>query len=132
MTDHLSTLQTKSFAALSANTDLGTKISGIYDVPPEDAAGTYMEIGDVSSNWRGTSSNDSWRARIEFHVWSDKKGKAAVHEILGLISAILHQANLDMTPFNLVNILEDDRDVITDVGDDLMHGIITFMAHIEA
>lgn len=132
MTDHLLTLQTAAYGALSGSTELMTQIDDIYDTVPEKAKGTYVEIGELQAFERGTKDTDSWRVLIDFHVWSDKTEKAYTHNVLSLIRAPLHGAALDLAPYSLTSIREQSRRVMTDVGDDLVHGIITFVALMQA
>lgn len=132
MTDHVLTLQTKVFEAMEGSTALEALTSGIYDTVPEKAKGTYVEIGDLDSFERGHKSGDSWRVLVDLHVWSDKTGKTPTHNVLAVLRSLLHETALDVSPYTLTLIREKNRKVMTDVGDELVHGIITFEALMEA
>jgi len=73
------------YTALSTNAGVMGKVTGIFDVPPEDQPSPYIVI-DTLQSLEGRLLNATERQwAVDVHIWSSYKGKKEVLEIADLV-----------------------------------------------
>ena len=87
---HVAIIQ-KIYNALTTNNDLMNKISGVYDVIPEEEVSPYVVIDTLQSLEGGLLNAKERQWAVDVHIWSDYKGKKEVLEIADLIVKALDE-----------------------------------------
>jgi hypothetical protein len=119
-------LQQALYTALEAHAPLRTRVSGIYDAPPQDAAMPYVTIGeDVMSDASGKAMRSSDH-RLALHIWSRSAGKKEAKQLLALVDEALEQQPLLPAGFALINMRFLQSTVLTDADGLTQHGIAEY------
>jgi len=123
-------LQEAVFAALSADADLGARITGLYDRPPEGAIAPYISFGDTSIDPYDTKTIGGTRIRFDISVWTSGSGQMDAKEIMALVDAVLHDSLPEVSGFDLVSLRLASARVTHDDSDAaaLTEGRISYQA----
>jgi len=89
-------LQEAVYAALIANSDLTTKVTGVYDEPPIGARMPYISFGDTSLSNADTKSEAGMIIDFDVSVWSGEESQMQAKELMALVDADLHTADLNI------------------------------------
>jgi len=64
-------------------------VTGVFDVPPVDAAGPYLTVGpDLVSDW-STKTETGHEHRVQVRVWDEGPGVARLKPLMGAVEAAL-------------------------------------------
>jgi hypothetical protein len=123
-------LQRSIYQALARDTDLTTFLGGvrIYDDAPQAAPYPFITLGQsVIQDW-STGTEDGAEHSLTLHVWSRAGGKKQVHEIIGVIEAVLHDQPLMLEDHHLINLRHEFSEARPDPDGDTFHGIVRYRA----
>jgi hypothetical protein len=123
-------LQQALFACLTADTALVALLGAarVYDDVPQSVEFPYLTVGQsVARDW-STASEEGNEHVLTLHVWSQTKGRAQVHEIMGAARAALHDASLTLVGHRLINLRHEFSEARRDADGETYHGILRFRA----
>lgn len=125
-------LQEAVFSLLSSDGLLAAKLTGVYDQPVENAAYPYLEMGETSL--RSADVKDRFGEDIEFEVlvWSADPGQMEVKELMADIDALLHDGDLAVSGFDLIQIRRQNANIVRQYGSAgvLYRGRLRYVARI--
>lgn len=133
MEDAPRALQQAVYQVLVADSDLETLIGGarIYDHVPQGTGYPYVTIGEnLVRDW-STSSDAGAEHSFAVHIWSRAPGRGEAHNMIGLISALLHDQQLTLSGHRLVNLRQQFSEVRRDPDGRTFHGVMRFRATTE-
>nr|WP_278520051.1 DUF3168 domain-containing protein [Brucella anthropi] len=116
--------------AFSPLTDIvGT---GVYDMPPLEAAYPYVTLGDEYNFQDDVTCKKSYRVYFQVEGWSDHRGYKEVKEIAQAVNDALHKYPLDVADYRLISLLRIKTEFIRQPDGILSHSVSDFLAYIEA
>ena len=122
-------LQTTIYSTLSSdNTLTSTLGSGVYDEVVEGATYPFVSLGEETAIDYGTKNENGGETTINIHIWSQYKGAKETKQIMDRIHDLLHDSNLTVTGFNLVNLRFEYSDILRDPDGVTRHGVMRFRA----
>lgn len=122
-------LQTRIYSTLNGDSNLTSTLgASIHDDVPEGTSYPFVTLGEEQSNEYGTIDADGADTALTIHVWSQYKGAKQTKDILDRIHTLLHDSNLSVTGFNLVNLRFEFSDIMKDPDGVTRHGVIRFRA----
>ena len=123
-------LQRAVYSALAGDATLVALLGGphVYDDVPQKAAFPFVTIGRSELRDWSTGTDPGTEHQLTMHVWSRVAGRREVHEILGALADILHEATLSLTDHILVNLRQDFSEVRRDPDGETYHGIMRLRA----
>lgn len=134
MSAHLA-LQEAALAALAADADIKSLIGDparVYDDVPRTPVFPYVTIGEGSETDWSAQSGEGVECRLILNVWSRYAGRREVKRILARIRAVLHDADLSLTGWRLINLRNETLEFARGPGGGTYYGLIRFRATIEA
>ena len=123
-------LQEALYQTLSADSALTTLLGGfrIYDHVPQGSQYPYVTIGEnIARDW-STASSSGAEHQLTLHIWSKAAGRKQAHEIMTVLSNLLHDENLMLNAHVLVNLRLLFSEVRRDPDGKIFHGIMRFRA----
>ena len=126
MTDATSALQAAMYTALVGHQPLMDIITGVHDYTPDQKPFPYVQFGTIDAVDFGTKTFDGHEHTVELHVWSRERGRRQAYQIMGLIYAVLHRAQLVLTGHHLVLLRFDYQTTLWEPDGKTAHGIIRF------
>jgi len=126
-------LQKAVFAALSADPALIAALGGpkIHDLAPADVAFPYITFGRTSVYDWSTGTESGTEHLFTLHVWSKARGRSEALDIMELVRARLHDADLALEGYHLVNLREEFSETRYDDDLGVHHGLLRYRAVIE-
>jgi len=122
-------LQSTIYSTLSAdNTLTSTLGAGVYDEVLEGASYPFVSLGEETAIDYGTKDLDGGETTLNIHIWSQYKGAKETKEIMDRIHDLLHDSNLSVTGFNLINLRFEFSDILRDPDGVTRHGVMRFRA----
>jgi Protein of unknown function (DUF3168) len=123
-------LQQALFATLTADAALLALLGGarVYDDVPQAADFPYLTFAQsVARDW-STASEPGAEHVVSLHVWSQARGRAQVHEIMGAARDALHEQPLALDGHRLINLRHESSEARRAPDGDTYHGIARFRA----
>lgn len=101
------------YAALNTNAALKAKVTGIYEMPPDNAVSPYIQVGEA---WETTDVIDDseGQVKLRLHLWSSYAGRREIYEIRDLVKRALPAWAI----YDGMTVMRDDAEP------DWWHGII--------
>ena len=122
-------LQSSIYTALNNDSNLTTTLgASIFDEVPEGSSTPYVTIGEDTAIDYSAGSSDGADVTINIDVWSEYKGSKEAKQIMDRIHDLLHNSNLSITGFNLVNLRFEFSDILRDPDGVTRHGVMRFRA----
>lgn len=122
-------LQQAIYTALNSdNTLTDTLGATIVDDVPHGTSYPFVTIGDVRSSDYSTVDLIGGDLVVELHSWSQYKGSKEVKQMMDRLHDLLHDSNLGVTGFNLVNLRFEFSDIVRDPDGVTRHGVMRFRA----
>jgi hypothetical protein len=122
-------LQSTIYSTLSAdNTLTSTLGAGVYDEVLEGASYPFVSLGEETAIDYGTKDLVGGETTINIHIWSQYKGAKETKEIMDRIHDLLHDSNLSVSGFNLINLRFEFSDILRDPDGVTRHGVMRFRA----
>ena len=89
MSTRMLEVQQKVFQALLTNTNLVSKVTGIFDSVPENTNLPYITFGKIASQPLNTKTSDGEMISVSIDIWSEKQGKKETVDIMSEIELAL-------------------------------------------
>ena len=122
-------LQTTLYSTLANdNTLTSTLGAGVYDEVLEGASYPFVSLGEETAVDYSTKDTDGGETTINIHIWSQYKGAKETKQIMDRIHDLLHDSNLSVTGFNLINLRYEFSDIMRDPDGVTRHGVMRFRA----
>ena len=122
-------LQTAIYNTLTNDSNLTNTLgTSVYDDVPEGSSFPYIQIGQDTINEYGTKDLDGADTSLTLHIWSQYKGTMQTKNIMDRLHSLLHDSNISVTGFNLINLRFEFGDILRDPDGVTRHGIIRFRA----
>lgn len=121
-------LQQALFTALNVSA-LKTDLScAVLDEVTQDQSYPFITLGEETTIDYGTKSQNGGETTVNIHIWSQYKGSKECKQIMDKVHDLLHDSNLSVTGFNLVNCRFEYSDIVRDPDGVTRHGIMRFRA----
>ena len=122
-------LQTTIYSTLANDNTLTSTLGvGVYDEVLEGASYPFVSLGEETSVDYSTKDTDGGETTINIHIWSQYKGAKETKQIMDRIHDLLHDSNLSVTGFNLINLRYEFSDIMRDPDGVTRHGVMRFRA----
>jgi len=122
-------LQSTVYSTLTGDSTLTTSLgASIFDEVPEGTATPYVTIGEDTTTDYSAKGIDGSDITVNIDVWSEYKGSKECKEIMDRIHDLLHDSNLSVSGFNLVNLRFEFSDILRDPDGVTRHGVMRFRA----
>ena len=122
-------LQTAIYSTLSNdNTLTSTLGAGVYDDVLEGGTFPYVELGNETALDYSTKNVVGSEYTITLHIWSQYAGSKETKDIMDRIHDLLHDSNITVTGFNLINLRFEFSDIMRDPDGKTRHGVMRFRA----
>lgn len=94
-------LQKAVYTALTQDTGLMSKVTGVYDHVPQGASFPYIALWEMQSRDRSNVAETMTEVRVKLAVYARERGSKTVLDIMAIVKALLHQANMSVTGYSL-------------------------------
>ena len=122
-------LQTTIYSTLSGdNTLTNTLGAGVFDEVLDNATYPFVSLGEETAIDYSTKDLNGGEFTINIHVWSQYKGSKQTKEIMDRVHDLLHDSNLSVSGFNLVNLRFEFSDILRDPDGVTRDGVLRFRA----
>ncbi len=122
-------LQTAIYTALNNDNTLTNTLSAvIVDDVPHGTSYPFVTIGEARGNDYSTKTEIGSEQVIELDIWSQYKGSKECKQIMDRIHNLLHDSNLNVSGFNLINMRFDFSNIMRDPDGTTRHGVMRFRA----
>ena len=121
-------LQTAIYTALNVSAITTTLGCGVYDEVIEGNTYPFISLGEETTIDYSTMTAVGSETTINIHIWSQYKGSKQTKEIMDKIHDLLHDINLTVTGFNLINLRFEFSDIMRDTDGVTRHGVMRFRA----
>ena len=121
-------LQTTIYNALNVSAITTTLSCGVYDEVIEGNTYPFITLGEETTIDYGTKTETGSETTINIHIWSQYKGSKQTKEIMDKVHDLLHDSNLSVTGFNLINLRFEFSDIMRDPDGITRHGVMRFRA----
>ena len=121
-------LQTAIYTALNVSAITTTLGCGVYDEVIEGNTYPFISLGEETTIDYSTMTAVGSETTINIHIWSQYKGSKQTKEIMDKIHDLLHDINLTVTGFNLINLRFEYSDIMRDTDGVTRHGVMRFRA----
>ena len=121
-------LQIAIYNALNVSAITSTLSCGVYDEVIECNSSPFITLGEENSLDYSTKDLDGTDVTINLHIWSRYKGSKETKEIMDKIHDLLHNSNLSVSGFNLINLRFEFSDILRDPDGVTRHGVMRFRA----
>lgn len=111
MTSPALALQTAVVAALKADAAVTAMTPRILDRVPFGAALPYVCIRAIQVVDDGADCIDGYEVNLGLDAWSETPGLVEVARLAAAVTAVLHEADLGLSGFRLVEILHRSTDI---------------------
>ena len=121
-------LQTTIYNALNVSAITTTLSCGVYDEVIEGNTYPFITLGEETTIDYSTKTATGSETTINIHIWSQYKGSKQTKEIMDQVHDLLHDSNLSVTGFNLINLRFEFSDIMRDPDGITRHGVMRFRA----
>jgi hypothetical protein len=122
-------LQSAIYSTLNSDSNLTSTLgAGVFDDVTEGTDTPFVTIGEDTASEYDTKDLDGTETTINIDVWSEYKGSKECKQIMDRIHDLLHDSNISVTGFNLVNLRFEFSDIIRDPDGVTRHGVMRFRA----
>lgn len=122
-------VQQKVYGMLVSDSELKTKVTGIFDYVPEKTVVPYVTFGHIASTSDGSKTDNGEKITVTFDIWSESKGRKEAVTIINLIENIL-KADVELDTAFLISQKVINRD-IWEESYGLYHGTVEIEFQIE-
>jgi len=122
-------LQKTIYAALNGDSVLTSTLgASVHDEIPQGTAYPIVQIGEDTALDYSVKDEVGSETTVVIHVWSRVAGSAQAKNIMDRVHTVLHDSNLTVTGFNLINMRMEFSDTIRDPDGLTRHGVMRFRA----
>tara|TARA_R100001440_G_scaffold47455_3_gene67412 strand:- start:424 stop:828 length:405 start_codon:yes stop_codon:yes gene_type:complete len=102
--------------------------AGVFDDVLEGSTYPFVEIGNETAIDYSTKDSTGAEYTVTIHVWSQYAGSKETKQIMDRIHDLLHNSNLTVTGFALINLRFEFSDILRDPDGKTRHGVMRFRA----
>lgn len=121
-------LQATVYAALNVAAITDTLSCAVLDEVTQGQSYPFITIGEETAIDYSTKTAHGGEFTVNIDVWSQYKGSKEVKQIMDKVHDLLHNSNLSVTGFNLVNTRFEFSDILRDPDGVTRHGVMRFRA----
>ena len=122
-------LQSAIYSSLSNDNTLTQVLgAGVFDEVTEGATYPFVALGEETAVDYSTKDLVGGETTINIHIWSQYKGSKETKNIMDKIHDLLHDSNLTVSGFNLINLRFEYSDIMRDPDGVTRHGVMRFRA----
>ena len=122
-------LQTAIYSTLSNDNNLTSTLgAGVFDEVTEGATYPFVALGEETAIDYGTKDLVGGETTINIHIWSQYKGSKETKNIMDRIHDLLHDSDISVSGFNLINLRFEYSDIMRDPDGVTRHGVMRFRA----
>ena len=122
-------LQTAIYSTLSNDNNLTSTLgAGVFDEVTEGATYPFVLLGEETAIDYGTKDLVGGETTINIHIWSQYKGSKETKNIMDRIHDLLHDSDISVSGFNLINLRFEYSDIMRDPDGVTRHGVMRFRA----
>ena len=122
-------LQTAIYSTLSNDNNLTSTLgAGVFDEVIEGATYPFVVLGEETAIDYGTKDLVGGETTINIHIWSQYKGSKETKNIMDRIHDLLHDSDISVSGFNLINLRFEYSDIMRDPDGVTRHGVMRFRA----
>ncbi len=121
-------LQTTIYSALNVSAITTALNCGVYDEVVESASYPFISLGEETAIDYSTKNQNGGEYTINIHIWSQYKGSKQTKEIMDKVHDLLHDIDLTVSGFNLINLRFEFSDIMRDPDGVTRHGVMRFRA----
>tara|TARA_R110000787_G_scaffold37800_2_gene95777 strand:- start:146 stop:547 length:402 start_codon:yes stop_codon:yes gene_type:complete len=122
-------LQTAIYSTLSNDNNLTSTLgAGVFDEVTEGATYPFVVLGEETAIDYGTKDLVGGETTINIHIWSQYKGSKETKNIMDRIHDLLHDSDISVSGFNLINLRFEYSDIMRDPDGVTRHGVMRFRA----
>lgn len=121
-------LQSAVYSALNVEAITTTLSCGVYDEVVEGNTYPFITLGEETTIDYSTKTETGSETTINIHIWSRYKGSKQTKEIMDKVHDLLHDVNLSVTGFSLINLRFEYSDILRDPDGITRHGVMRFRA----
>lgn len=121
-------LQEAIYSALNVSAITSDLNCAVVNEPTNDQSYPFIQLGEDRVDDYSTKVEAGGEYELNFDIWSQYKGSKECKQIMDKIHDLLHDSNISVTGFNLVNIQLDYSDILKDPDGVTRHGIMRFRA----
>jgi len=122
-------LQTAIYSTLSNDNNLTSTLgAGVFDEVTEGATYPFVALGEETTIDYGTKDLVGGETTINIHIWSQYKGSKETKNIMDRIHDLLHDSDISVSGFNLINLRFEYSDIMRDPDGVTRHGVMRFRA----
>jgi hypothetical protein len=122
-------LQSAIYSSLSNDNTLTQVLgAGVFDEVTEGATYPFVALGEETAVDYSTKNLVGGETTINIHIWSQYKGSKETKNIMDKIHDLLHDSNLTVSGFNLINLRFEYSDIMRDPDGVTRHGVMRFRA----
>jgi len=122
-------LQSSIYSTLANDNNLTQVLgAGVYDEVTEGATYPFVALGEETAVDYSTKDLVGGETTVNIHIWSQYKGSKETKNIMDKIHDLLHDSNLTVSGFNLINLRFEYSDIMRDPDGVTRHGVMRFRA----
>jgi hypothetical protein len=122
-------LQTAIYSTLSNDNNLTSTLgAGVFDEVTEGATYPFVALGEETATDYSTKDLVGGETTINIHIWSQYKGSKETKNIMDRIHDLLHDSDISVSGFNLINLRFEYSDIMRDPDGVTRHGVMRFRA----
>ena len=122
-------LQTAIYSTLSSDSNLTSTLgAGVFDEVTEGATYPFVALGEETAVDYSTKDLVGGETTINIHIWSQYKGSKETKNIMDRIHDLLHDSDISVSGFNLINLRFEYSDIMRDPDGVTRHGVMRFRA----
>jgi len=100
----------------------------VYDEVVESASYPFISLGEETVIDYSTKDTNGGEYTINIDIWSQYKGAKQTKEIMDKVHDLLHDIDLTVVGFNLINLRFEFSDIMRDPDGVTRHGVMRFRA----
>lgn len=109
----------------------------VYDIPPALQPGAmptfpYVTIGEAQSITERADCLDGTEHFVDLHAWSRAPGFVEVKRIAGAMRAALHEAEIEVSGYRLIDLAMQDVRYLRDPDGLTSHAVLQFRVLVDA
>ena len=121
-------LQQTIYTALNVSALTNTLSCAVVDDVQLNQSYPFITLGEETTIDYGTKNQNGGETTINLHIWSQYKGSKECKQIMDKVHDLLHDIDLTVSGFNLINLRFEYSDIVRDPDGSTRHGIMRFRA----